>query len=101
LTDTDIAKIVGAYHAWRGDKGATKFEDVAGFCKGSNIEEIKKHDYVLTPGRYVGAEDVEDDGEPYDAKIKRLVSELNAQFVESDALTKAIRSNLNELGHGA
>jgi len=97
LTDADIAKIVNTYHAWRGDKGTTKYEDIAGFCKGSNLEEIKKHGYVLTPGRYVGAEDVEDDGEPYDVKISRLVAELNAQFAESAKLERLIKANLEGL----
>jgi type I restriction enzyme M protein len=100
LTEADIAEIVGTYHAWRGDKGAAKCEDTAGFCKGSNLEEIKQHGYVLTPGRYVGAEDVEDDGEPYDAKMKRLVAELNAQFAESSKLEQLIKANLKGLSYG-
>ncbi len=100
LMNDDIAKIVGAYHAWRGDKGAAKYEDVAGFCKGSNLEEIKKHGYVLTPGRYVGSEDVTDDGEPYEAKMPRLADELNALFIESARLEQLIKANLKGLGHG-
>lgn len=100
LMDDDIAKIVGAYHAWRGDKGAAKYEDVAGFCKGSNLEEIKKHGHVLTPGRYVGAEDVVDDGEPYDVKMSRLVAELNVQFAESEKLEQIIKNNMKGLGYG-
>ena len=98
MTDADIAKIVGSYHAWRGDKGAAKYEDVAGFSKGANLEEIKKHGYVLTPGRYVGTEDVQDDGEPYDEKMKRLVTELNLQFSESAKLEQLIKSNLKSIG---
>ena len=100
LTDADIAKIVGAYHAWRGDKGAAKYEDVAGFCKGSNLEEIKKHGYVLTPGRYVGSEDIEEDGEPFEIKMPRLTSSLNSQFAESERLQNSIRDNLKTLGYG-
>jgi len=100
LTDDDIAKIVGAYHAWRGEKNAAKYEDVAGFCKASNLEEIKKHGYVLTPGRYVGAEDVTDDGEPYEVKMPRLADELNALFIESARLEQLIKANLKGLGHG-
>jgi len=99
LMDEDIAKIVGAYHAWRGDKGAAKYEDVAGFCKGANLEEIKKHGFVLTPGRYVGAEDVADDGESYDVKMPRLVVELNTQFEESAKLEQLIKTNLKGLGY--
>ena len=98
--DEDIAKIVGAYHAWRGDKGAAKYEDVAGFSKGSNHEEIKKHGYILTPGRYVGSEDVAEEGEPYVVKMPRLVAELNAQFAECARLQQLIKANLKELDHG-
>ena len=68
LTEEDIAKIAGTYHAWRGDKGAGKYEDIAGFCKSVTLDEIRKQGHVLTPGRYVGAEEIEDDGEPVRAK---------------------------------
>jgi type I restriction enzyme M protein len=100
LTDNDIEKILSAYHSWRGDKGAGKYEDVAGFCKSATLEEIRSHGHVLTPGRYVGAEEVEDDGEPFEQKIKRLVGELNEQFAESARLEAAIKANLRGLGYG-
>jgi len=100
LTDTDLQKVVGAYHAWRGDKGADRFSDVAGFCKSATTAEIAAHGHVLTPGRYVGAEEVEDDGEPFEAKMSRLVAELNGQFAESAKLEKSIRVNLRGLGYG-
>ena len=61
FSDDDIAKIAGTYHAWRGEKGAGEYEDVPGFCKAATIEEIRRHNHVLTPGRYVGAADAEDD----------------------------------------
>jgi type I restriction enzyme M protein len=99
LTDADIAQIVQTYHAWRGEKGAGKYEDVAGFCKSSDIPEITSHGYVLTPGRYVGAEEVYDDGDPFEEKMPRLVSELHTQFAESARLEKAINANLRELGY--
>ena len=99
LTDDDIAKVVDAYHNWRGD-GTGTYEDVAGFCKSAKLEEIADHGFVLTPGRYVGAEEVEDDGEPFAEKMKRLVTELNSQFGESAKLEKAIKANLKELGYG-
>jgi type I restriction enzyme M protein len=99
LTETDIAKIVSTYHAWRGDKGAGKYADVPGFCKSATAAEIATHGHVLTPGRYVGAEDVEDDGEPFEEKMPRLVAELNAQFAESAKLESAIRANLKGLGY--
>jgi type I restriction enzyme M protein len=99
LTDEDVARIAGTYHAWRDDKGAGKYEDVSGFCKAAKLAEIATHGYVLTPGRYVGAEDVEEDDEPFDDKMKRLVATLDGQFAESAKLEKAIRSNLKGLGY--
>jgi type I restriction enzyme M protein len=100
LTEDDVTRIAGTYHAWRGQKGAGKYADVAGFCKSATLEEIAAHDFVLTPGRYVGAEDVEDDGEPFDAKMKRLVAELEGQLAEGARLDAEIRKNLRGLGYG-
>jgi type I restriction enzyme M protein len=100
LTDADIEKIASTYHAWRGDKGAGKYADVSGFAKSATTEEIAAHGHVLTPGRYVGAEEVEDDGEPFEEKMKRLVAELEGQFEESAKLEREIRTNLRGLGHG-
>jgi type I restriction enzyme M protein len=100
LTEADVARIAGTYHAWRGQTGAGKYEDVAGFCKSATVAEIAAHDFVLTPGRYVGAEDVEDDGEPFDAKMKRLVGDLEAQLAEGARLDAEIRKNLKSLGYG-
>ena len=100
LTDEDIARIAGTYHAWRGDKGAGEYVDVPGFCKAAKLEEIQKHGYVLTPGRYVGAEAVEDDGEPFEKKMARLASTLREQQAEASRLDAAIATNLKELGYG-
>jgi type I restriction enzyme M protein len=100
LTDADLTKITSIYHAWRGDKGAGKYEDVAGLCKSATTAEIATHGHILTPGRYVGAEEVEDDGDPFEEKMPRLVAELNAQFEESGKLEKVIRANLRGLGYG-
>jgi len=100
LTDDDIAKIAGTYHAWRGDKGAGKYKDIPGFCKTAKLEEIRKHGHVLTPGRYVGAEAQEDNGEPFDEKMKRLTEMLSKQQAEAAMLDKAIAGNLKELGYG-
>ena len=100
LTDEDVTKIASIYHAWRGDKKAGDYEDVAGFCKSATLEEIQSHGHVLTPGRYVGAEEVEDDGEPFEDKMKRLVDELTEQFAESAGLESAIKTNLRGLGYG-
>ena len=68
------------------------------FCKSAALEEIRKHSHVLTPGRYVGAEAVEDDAEPFAEKMARLTATLEAQFAESDRLDQAIRENLRSLG---
>lgn len=99
LSDEDIAKIADTYHNWRGD-GPGTYEDVRGFCKSAKLEEVRSHGHVLTPGRYVGAEEVEDDGEPFEEKMKRLTAQLNEQFAESARLEQEIRSNLSKLGYG-
>lgn len=96
LSDEDMAKIVGAYHAWRGED-AGDYHDVPGFCKAATLDAIRSHDYVLTPGRYVGAADVEDDGEPFEEKMERLTATLEMQFAESEQLTAKIRENLRVL----
>jgi type I restriction enzyme M protein len=100
LTEDDLAKIAGTYHAWRGDKGAAKYADVPGFCKSAKLDEIEKHGFVLTPGRYVGAEAQEDDGEPFPEKMKRLSATLREQQAETAKLDAAIAANLKELGYG-
>lgn len=99
LSDDDIAKIADTYHRWRGD-GSGKYQDVAGFCNSATTDDIASHQFVLTPGRYVGAEEVEDNGEPFDEKMKRLVATLEEQFAEGARLEKEIRKNLRGLGYG-
>jgi type I restriction enzyme M protein len=98
MTDDDIAKIAGTYHAWRGDKDAGEYADAPGFCKAARIEDIRKHGHVLTPGRSVDAEAAEDDGEPFDEKMKRLAAQLEAQLAEGAQLEDKIRKNLSYLG---
>jgi type I restriction enzyme M protein len=100
LTDEDIAKIAGTYHAWRGDPDAGKYQDAPGFCKAATLDDIRKHGHVLTPGRYVGAAVAEDDGEPFDEKMKRLAATLREQQAEGARLDAAIATNLKELGYG-
>ncbi len=100
LTDDDIARIAGTYHAWRGEKDAGEYDDVSGFCKSAGLEEIRKHGHVLTPGRYVGAEAQEDDGEPFEKKMTRLVAQLREQQAEAAKLDEAIARNLEGLGYG-
>jgi type I restriction enzyme M protein len=100
LSDEDVAKIAGTYHAWRGDKEADEYVDIPGFCKAVKVEEIRKHGHVLTPGRYVGAEAIEEDGEPFDEKMKRLTTLLRQQMADGKKLDAAIEANLKELGYG-
>lgn len=96
FTNDDIAKIAGTFHAWQCGEG---YEDVAGFCKSTSLDEIKKHDYVLTPGRYVGAADQEEDDEPFAEKMARLTTQLSEQFAESGRLEAEIKQNLRGLGY--
>jgi len=122
LTDEDIARIARTYHAWRGEaispsplageekdipspstgegEGGGEYKDIPGFCKSATLEEIRKHGHVLTPGRYVGAEAQEDDGEPFEEKMKRLVAQLREQTVQVRMLDDAIARNLKDLGFG-
>jgi type I restriction enzyme M protein len=97
LTDADIERVAGTYHAWRGDKDAGKYEDVAGYCKAAKLDEIRGHGFVLTPGRYVGAEVAEEDGEPFEEKLKRLTATLRQQQAQARELDIAITSNLSRL----
>ena len=99
FSDEEISRIADTYHAWRGEKDAGKYKDTPGFCKSSTIEDIRAHGHVLTPGRYVGAEDIADDGEPFDEKMKRLTAKLEEQFAESARLEAQIRRNLNKIGY--
>jgi type I restriction enzyme M protein len=100
LLEADLEKISGTYHRWRGANGADDYADVPGFCKSATTPEIAAHGHVLTPGRYVGEEEVVDDGEPFEVKMPRLVAELEAQFAESARLEQAIKANLRGLGYG-
>jgi type I restriction enzyme M protein len=97
LTSEEIARIAQTYHAWRGEKDAGKYADVPGFCKSAKLEEIRQHGFALTPGRYVGAEEIEDDGEPFEQKVQRLTATLEEQFAEGARLEKLIRQNLKGL----
>ncbi|MFZ3076941.1 MAG: class I SAM-dependent DNA methyltransferase [Candidatus Aenigmatarchaeota archaeon] len=92
LTDEEVGKISSAYHAWRGEGG--KYKDVPGFCKVVKLEEIIKQGFILTPGRYVGAEEAAEDSEPFDEKMKKLTNELAEQFKKSAELEVQIKKNL-------
>ena len=106
LSDEDIARITNTYHAWRGEKPALsevegeagEYADVPGFCKSAELSEVRKHGFVLTPGRYVGAEAPEIEAEPFEEKMKRLTATLREQQAEAAKLDAAIAANLKELG---
>ena len=95
LKAEDIKTIAETYHQWRDDDG---YEDVAGFCYSAELAEIEKHGFVLTPGRYVGAADEEDDGVPFEEKMKALVLSLGSQLSNSEKLNKEIQRCLGGLG---
>jgi type I restriction enzyme M protein len=121
LSDAEIEKIAGTYHAWRsgpvsvgaglvparsaatmdtGDHKGRPYADIPGFCRSANIDEIRKHGHVLTPGRYVGAAAAEEDDEPFEDKMQRLAAMLRQQQKEAAKLDAAISANLKELGYG-
>jgi type I restriction enzyme M protein len=98
LTDKEIQRIASTYHAWRGESG--KYKDVKGFCNSAKLDEIRKNGHILTPGRYVGAEEEEVDDEAFEKKMKRLTSELATQIQESKRLDDEIKKNLKGIGYG-
>ncbi len=100
LTAEDIRKIAETYYAWRGGPDGGEYRDTPGYCKSATLEEIRQHEYALTPGRYVGIPEAEDDGEPFEEKMARLTAELYAQMKEAQRLDEAIRRNLDVLGYG-
>jgi len=97
FTDEQIRKIAKAVRSWRGEKGAGKYKDIAGFCKAAKKGEIAKNGYVLTPGRYVGVAEEKDDGIPFKVKMKKLSSELKGYFKEREKLEKEIEKNLSKI----
>lgn len=100
LSSKEIAEIARTYHAWRGEKKDGSYENKPGFCKSATLDDIKSHHYVLTPGRYVGAEATQDDGIPFEEKMAELSSTLYEQMRESIKLDAVIRKNLEALGYG-
>lgn len=100
LSQDDIQKIARTYHAWRGEADAGVYEDIPGFCKRATLDEIRQHGHVLTPGRYVGAEDLEEESEPFQDKLHRLATQLRTQQQEAARLDAAINLNLGRLGYG-
>ena len=111
LTDEDIRKIAGAYHAWKSSPSPSisstpsipsvaPYADIPGFCKSATLDDIRHHNHILTPGRYVGAAEIEDDGEPFEEKMARLTAELKKQMAEGAKLDKLIWANLEDIGYG-
>ena len=106
LTDEDIRKIADTFHAWRGDAGEThasplpEYADIPGFCKSATIDDIRHHNHILTPGRYVGAAEVENDGEPFEEKMTRLTAALREQTEKAEKLDRIIWANLEGIGYG-
>jgi type I restriction enzyme M protein len=98
LTDEEIARIAATYHAWRGEPHAGEYADIPGFCKSATLDEIRKHGYVLTPGRYVGAQAQDDDDEAFDEKMRRLTAQLGQQMLRGAELDAMIREKLAGLG---
>jgi type I restriction enzyme M protein len=96
LTDEDIAGISETYHQWRNKDG--NYEDIAGFCKSASLKEVEENSFFLTPGRYVGVEEEEDDGIPFEEKVEAITSELSQQFSESIELQQRIKENLGKIG---
>ena len=97
LTTEDISEISSIYHNWRNKDG--DYKDIAGLCKSASFEEIKKNDYILTPGRYVGFEEVEEDEEEFEEKMKKYTKELGKYFKESKKLAEEIKNNLKSIGY--
>ena len=117
LTDADIRKIADTYYLWlgdphpasghplpveegRGEGPKSLYADVAGFCKSATLDDIRHHGHILTPGRYVGAAEVEDDSEPFEDKMARLTAELREQTTQEAKLDKLIWANLEDIGYG-
>jgi type I restriction enzyme M protein len=100
LSGEDIAQIAATYHHWRSETQNGSYQDQPGYCSAATMDDIRQNNYVLTPGRYVGVADVEDDGEPFEDKMARLTVKLYEQMREGQALDDRIRTNLEALGYG-
>ena len=100
LTNAEVARIAETYHAWRGNEDAGEYTDVPGFCKSTKLAEIQENDSVLTPGRYVGAEVQEDNGEPFEDIMVSLTRKLTQQMTKARQLDEIIAKNLKMLGFG-
>ena len=100
FSDEDIALIAGTYHAWRGEPGAGVYEDVEGFCKAAEVEELKAKNYVLTPARYLRAAGLDDDSSSFSERLSVLEADLRERFSEARRLEAMITERLRELSNG-
>jgi type I restriction enzyme M protein len=100
LTNLDIAKITHAYHNWRSKATYETYTDEAGFCKAVKLDDVRKNNYILTPGRYIDFKEAEDDGETFDAKMLQLTVELSEQMAKATTLDEQIKANLAKIGFG-
>ena len=100
LSDEEISRIAQIYHAWRGEKDAGEYQDVPGLCKSAKTEEIAAHSFILTPGRYVGAKEVEENLEIFEERIADLIDRLEIQFKESAELQQQIENDLKRWVYG-
>ena len=96
FSDDELAEITKTYHNWR--KNTDKYEDIKGFCKSANLEEVEKHSFILTPGRYVGIKESEDDGIPFEEKMAKLTSTLAEQFAKEEEMNAEIKKQLAKIG---
>jgi len=99
FSDEDIAKIADSYHAWRGEPEAGSYEDVPGFCKAASLDEVRGHNHVLTPGRYVGMAAAEEDDVPFPERFAALRAKLEEQFADSETLAANIQAQLDKVAH--
>jgi type I restriction enzyme M protein len=97
FTNEDIATIADTYHSWRGEPDLPAYQDIPGFCAAVTLDTIREHNHVLTPGRYVGAADIEDDGEPLDQKIERLTKEIRDGLAKRAELQARVLAALDSL----
>ena len=100
LSEADVSRIADVYQAWRGDAPDTAYADLPGFCKEASLEDLRLQGHALTPGRYVGTDAVDEDYEPFEEKMRRLVLQLGSLTAEGTRLEAVIGENLQRLGYG-
>jgi type I restriction enzyme M protein len=99
FADDDIMGIGDVYHSWRSKDWESKYQDIPGLCKSVSLDDVRKNNYVLTPGRYIDFKEEEDDGEVFEEKMTKLITELSGQISKSVELDSVIRENLKKIGY--